>query len=488
MRIPASHVFAWTDSTIVLSWLCGEPWRWKQFVANRVVEILDNSCNDQWHHVSSEQNPADIASRGAFISNLKNSNLWWEGPEWLKDTKINFTKANFIETDLEKRNTQAILKVKEDKIIKFEEFNNINELLTVIVFSLRFIQSKTHPNETDKPIRTDELEKALIKCIKIAQGDFYEDIKLLKSNKNLKMHSKVKSLNPYLDGDGVLRVGGRLRHSELPEHSKHPIILEGKNELTYLLIADAHKKTLHGGTQLVLTYLRSKYWILQVKNTVKAYIHKCIICARQKAVVKTQLMGDLPHARTTPARPFLHSGIDFAGPLYVLMSKGRGAKQSKAYIAIFVCMATKAIHLELVGDLTSQSFVGAFRRFVARRGRCTHLYSDQGRNFVGANKDLAEAFQDAHLELPGHLNEILSSEGTQWHFIPPYSPNFGGLWEAGVKSIKYHLRRILTGSLTFEEMTTTLCEIEFQLMSLKTHWEELPRLFPPCLLQVSLQS
>ncbi|XP_072934961.1 uncharacterized protein [Epargyreus clarus] len=275
------------------------------------------------------------------------------------------------------------------------------------------------------------------------------------------MHSKIKSFNPYLDGDGVLRVGGRLRHSDLPEHSKHPIIMEGKNELTYLLIADAHKKTLHGATQLVLTYLRSKYWILQVKNTVKAYIHKCIICARQKGVVKTQLMGDLPHARTTPARPFLHSGIDFAGPLYVLMSKGRGAEQSKAYIAIFVCMATKAIHLELVGDLTSQSFVGAFHRFVARRGRCTHLYSDQGRNFVGANKDLAEAFQDAHLELPSRsLNQILSSEGTQWHFISPYSPNFGGLWEAGVKSIKYDLRRILTGSLTFEQMTTTLCEIE----------------------------
>lgn len=129
----------------------------------------------------------------------------------------------------------------------------------------------------------------------------------------------------------------------LPEHSKLPTILKGKNELTYLLITDAHKKTLHGGTQLVLTYLRSKYWILQAKNTAKNYIHKCIICARQKAIVKTQLMGDLPHVRTTPTRPFLHSGVDFAGPLYVLMSKGRGAKQNKAFIAVFVCMTTKAI-------------------------------------------------------------------------------------------------------------------------------------------------
>lgn len=193
---------------------------------------------------------------------------------------------------------------------------------------------------------------------------------------------------------------------------------------------------------------------------VKRYIHKCTICARLNARARTQLMGELPKVRVTPARAFLHSGIDFAGPYDVLMSKGRGAKTNKAYIAIFVCMSTKAIHLELVGDLTSEAFIGAFRRFVARRGRCSDLWSDQGRTFIGANKALAEAFKEANLEFGDYISNLLAHDGTQWHFIPAYSPNFGGLWESGVKSMKYHLRRIMDTHLTFEEMTTILCQVE----------------------------
>lgn len=123
-------------------------------------------------------------------------------------------------------------------------------------------------------------------------------------------------------------------------------------------------------------------------------------------------------------------------------------------------MSTKAIHLELVGDLSTESFLGCFRRFVARRGRCSHIWSDQGTNFVGASKELAKMWQEAKLSIPEDLINILAEDGTHWHFNPPYSPNFGGLWEAGVKSIKYHLRRILDRTLTFEEMSTTLCQIE----------------------------
>ncbi|CAK1598070.1 unnamed protein product [Parnassius mnemosyne] len=171
-------------------------------------------------------------------------------------------------------------------------------------------------------------------------------------------------------------------------------------------------------------------------------------------------MGDLPRVRITPARPFLHSGEDFAGPYQILRSKGRGCNTTKAYIAIFVCMSTKAKHLELVGDLTSEAFIGAFRRFVARRGRCAHLWSDQGRNFVGANKELVAAWADAKMKFEGHISEMLALDGTQWHFIPAYSPHMGGLWEAGVKSMKYHMKRILTCNLTYEEMTTLLCQIE----------------------------
>lgn len=463
MRISKDKVYAWTDSSVVLSWLFGDPHRWKLFVSNRVIEIQDNVANTQWFHVTSKDNPADIGSRGRELPLLIESNLWWEGPEWLKTKEIKLSRPNTTATDMERKKTLHVnLKVEhEEETLKFENFETLQELQKVIAYSIRFINSKKHPETIDEKFSTEEYEEALMRCIKIAQfREFGPEIERLQQKKNLRKNSKALNLNPYLDEKNIIRVGGRLRNSDLQTEQKHPIILGTHTHLTNLIIADAHKKTLHGGIQLMLCYLRSKYWIIHAKNAVKACIHKCLICARQRAATRTQIMGDLPKVRVTQARPFLHSGVDFAGPLQILMSKGRGAKSNKAYIAIFICMATKAIHLELVGDLTSESFIGAFNRFIARRGKCTHIWSDQGRNFIGANRELAEAFKEACLELPGNMADILSLDGTQWHNIPAYSPNFGGLWESGVKSTKYHLKRILTKNLTFEEMTTTLCQIE----------------------------
>lgn len=465
MRIPIERVYAWTDSSVVLSWLCGDPLRWKVFVSNRVVEILDNLGNAHWFHVKSKENPADIGSRGLELKGLIRNKLWWEGPEWLKEKVIHYSRPNFTSTDItdmERKKVQVNTKImNESSVIKFNDFNSLEELLRVVVFCKRFLRYKKDLNEEEKPITAENLEESLNLCIRVAQKEtFMEEIDRLRNKMSVKKSSKLKSLNPYLDDSNILKVGGRLRNSDLMDESKHPIIIDGKSQLGNLIIAQAHRKTLHGGIQLMLCFIRSKYWMIGAKNAVKVYVHKCIICARQKAAIRTQIMGDLPKVRTTPARPFLHSGVDFAGPIQVLISRGRGAKSSKAYIAIFVCMATKAIHLELVGDMTSESFIGAFHRFVARRGRCTHIWSDQGRNFVGANKLLMEAWKEAKLELPAHLCDVLASEGTTWHFLPPYSPNFGGLWESGVRSVKHHLRRILTARLTFEEMATTLCQIE----------------------------
>lgn len=465
MRLTSEQVHAYTDSSVVLSWLFGEPCRWKQFVANRVVETLENVGRSQWHHVQSKHNPADVASRGSKIKDLKNDKLWWFGPTWLLEQRIKFSNLNISPTDLEKRKTKIIsMKIIEDdaqdRILNFENYDTLDELKTVIALIRRFLNFKKM-EDREKALTTEELETALKTCIKKTQRDrFEEDIEDILKHKRVKRNSCLKSLNPYLDHEQVLRVGGRLRHANICESSKHPIILDHKGKLTSLIVADAHQKTLHGGMQLMLCHLRSKFWIIRAKNVVKKHIHKCIVCARANAKSRTQIMGDLPDMRVNPSRPFLYSGVDFAGPYNVLMSKGRGAKTYKAYIALFICMCTKALHLELVGDLTAEAFIGAFRRFVSRRGRCAHMWSDQGRNFVGANRELVEAWNMANLEFKGDIAQTLARDGTQWHFIPPYSPNFGGLWEAGVKSVKSHLKKILTTNLTFEEMSTLLCQIE----------------------------
>ncbi|CAK1589240.1 unnamed protein product [Parnassius mnemosyne] len=172
-------------------------------------------------------------------------------------------------------------------------------------------------------------------------------------------------------------------------------------------------------------------------------------------------MGQLPAVRVTPTRPFKCSGVDYAGPIQLRVSKGRGHRSYKGYICLFVCMATRAIHLEVVSDLTSEGFLQAFKRFVARRGHCQEIWSDNGTNFVGASKELAHLFRTEKCNMVAEVAESLANNGTTWHFIPSHAPTFGGLWEAGVKSVKYHLRRVIGNStLTFEEMSTVLAQIE----------------------------
>lgn len=460
MRIPENQIFAWTDSTIVLSWLQGEPNRWQTFVRNRVVSILDD-IGDNWYHVKTQDNPADIASRGAPLDELMLDDMWWKGPRWLQTKEIPFEQQK-LTTDLEMKNNMNInVKIQEegDFTERFKEFTNLLELTKAVSYCKRFLAYKRSIQAT--VLTTEEIDNSKKICIKLVQTkSFEDDINRLKQKKQVRKDSPLKTLDPYLDEENILRVGGRLRHSNLSKESKHPIILDSKNQLIPLLVDEAHQKTLHGGVPLMLCYLRNQYWIIRPKGIVKSHIKKCLVCARQSAIAKKQFMGDLPKQRITPARPFLNSGVDFAGPYQTLMSRGRGVRLNKSYIAIFVCMATRAIHLELVSDLTSEAFIGAYRRFVSRRGKCAHLWSDQGRNFVGASKALAEAFIEAKLDWDGEISKKLAEDGTQWHFIPCYSPNFGGLWEAGVKALKHHLKRTLDSHLTFEEMSTLLCQIE----------------------------
>lgn len=171
-------------------------------------------------------------------------------------------------------------------------------------------------------------------------------------------------------------------------------------------------------------------------------------------------MGQLPAARIQPQRPFLTSGVDFASPLKLRAAKGRGRASHKGYICLFVCTATRAVHLEAVSDLTTAAFLAAFKRFVSRQGRCATLLSDNGTNFKGADRELQSLFQQAS-EFYRGCGAKLAEDGTEWRFIPPSAPHFGGLWEAGVRAVKYHLHRVIgEQTLTYEELSTLLCQVE----------------------------
>ncbi|XP_046142906.1 uncharacterized protein LOC123988104 [Osmia bicornis bicornis] len=262
------------------------------------------------------------------------------------------------------------------------------------------------------------------------------------------------------DDCGIIRVGGRLDHASLTYDQRHPILVHRRSNLAELIVRAAHAQTLHGGLTSTQSFVRQTYWIPQDRTLLKRILRNCVRCVRFQGNTGTQQMGSLPASRVQPARAFLRSGVDYAGPITLCMSKGRGQKTVKGYIAVFVCLCTKAVHLEPVSDLSASAFIAAFRRFVARRGRCAHLLSDNATNFRGADAQLKSMFKRAS-EFYREVAELIANEGTNWEFIPPYSPHFGGLWEAAVKSAKRHLLRSVEGHrLTFEELTTLLCQVE----------------------------
>ena len=457
----------WTDSTIVLSWLRNHPNKYKSFVANRISEIQQNHNSKIWRYVPTSENPADCATRGVRPSVLKDHPLWWNGPHWLKKEECAWPQAPKVNLgeNLEENNKfiTVLLSVKNNNFMEIiEKSSSFTNLCRLIAYCLRFINNSRSKTKLTGLLSVKEIKESRTQLLKSVQEvEFEEELKALRSNKSIPKTSKLLTLNPFLDERGVLRVGGRLENSNLAYGQKHQVILPSKNHFTLLLIDKIHKETLHGGTQLTLSKIREDFWIVNGRNTVRFQLFKCVTCFRFKTTAKNQLMGNLPVSRVNVSRPFLNVGIDYAGPIKIRVSKGRGNKTYKGYICVFVCLSTKAMHLEAVGDLTSEAFLAAFRRFISRRGRCENVYSDNGTNFVGADRLLKEERIKYIKHFRNKTAEIFANEAISWHFIPPSSPNFGGLWEAGVKSIKWHLKTAFGDtSLTFEEFSTVLSQIE----------------------------
>lgn len=258
-----------------------------------------------------------------------------------------------------------------------------------------------------------------------------------------------------------MKIGGRLQNANITLEQKHPLIMPNKGHLSYLIILDAHLKTMHSGCQNTLNYIRHKFWLIRGKNAVKGQINKCVICLRYKRQMLSQQMGQLPAVRVQQSRPFSNVGIDFAGYFEIKTSTRRNAGYTKCYICLFVCMATKAIHLELSQNLSTESFLSAFRRFVSRRGLPNQIFSDRGTNFIGANNELPRLLNDRNHKITKDILANLVNDNIQWNFNPAHAPHFGGLWEAGVKSTKHHLNRTLNGTkLTYESFNTLICQIE----------------------------
>ncbi|XP_018401614.1 PREDICTED: uncharacterized protein LOC108778819 [Cyphomyrmex costatus] len=459
----------WTDSTVVLAWIRGHPAKWTTYVANQVAEIQRTMSNVTWHHVPGRENPADCASRGLSPRELLSHSLWWRGPDFLRREPSGWPMdagSSSLQSLPEQRTKPCLVVTKLQEPEELTRFSSWQRLIHVTAWILRWRRqvSCTSGPPKQAPILVltpAELERSTQLWIRVVQSIAWRsELDSIVAERELPPRSSLHKLSPRIDDHGVLRVGGRLKHAVLSEDQRHPVILPPGSHFTYLVVDAFHRRILHGGTQATLTAIRRRFWIPRGRQLVKRHIHRCVQCIRWRAASPQPMMGNLPRSRVTPSRPFSHTGVDFAGPILLRTSKGRGHKAYKGFLAVFVCFSSRAVHLEVVSDYTTEAFLAAFRRFTARRGLCQVVYSDCGTNFVGADAQLRALF-DASSQTAHQIIGKLSTEGIRWHFNPPAAPHFGGLWEAAVKSVKHHLRRVIGEiTLTYEEMATFLAEVE----------------------------
>lgn len=467
LRMEATPSCFWSDSMVTLHWIKAPPNSWQTFVGNRTSEIQILTHGHKWKHVKGLDNPADLVSRGMLPNDFVNNAFWLNGPSWLQEEETNWPEQSntlFLAEDiLERRKTILAVQATSEPSFIFTRYSSFWRLVRITAYLLRFInRCRLKHNRCEQFLSTLELQEAKEILVKVVQQEtFAEELNLLGLKQSLPKSSPLKNSYPIVDEKGILRVGGRLSHSNENYQTKHPIVLPSKHPLSRLIATHFHTFCFHAGPRMTLATMRREFWPISGKTLVNYVCRNCVNCFRLSPTPVVQPHGQLPKARTVPSRPFSTTGVDFCGPVFLKPVHRRAAPQ-KVFIAVFVCFATKAVHLELVCDLSSNAFIATFRRFIARRGFPTEMQSDNGTNFQGTKSRLTEMhhiFKNKR-DQEAIINEC-SSKGIIWRFIPPRAPNFGGLWEAAVKTAKTSLlKSIGCRHLSYEDMVTVLYQIE----------------------------
>ena len=464
-KLTINSTHAWTDSTIVLQWLNQLPRTWTTFVANRVSEIQESMPRAKWNHIPSQQSPADLSSRGMEVKDFIASNLWWQGPEflgvnenqWPKQPMLSGTPPEIRSKESDMKQTIGVVDTENHSsdFIPIECYSSFNKLLRIMA-TVHVASQHMRKHKRSNFITVSDLSRAkngIIRCHQIAY--YTKERRLLQNDMPSPKDSKILNLTPFYDEEtGTLRVGGRLSQGQFRESKKFPFLIAKDSRLAFLILQHFHEATLHGGGLLTLNASREEYWVPGGRELIKKIIKQCVKCSRFENKVPYQLMADLPAERITVAKPFQKTG-HFAGPISTKTSP-------KTYIACFVCFVVKAVHIELVGDLTKEACIAAIKRFTARRGLPEKIFSDNGRNFIGARNDILKVQELLSLDCSNEsLGRFVTHEGIEWETIPPRAPHFGGLWEASVKSLKRHLRKTVgLQILSFEELNTVVTQIE----------------------------
>ncbi len=375
----------WIDSMIVLGYIQNEVRRFRTYVANRQRKILELTKKDQWKHIDTKNNPADYASRGLSVGEEEKVRIWLNGPAVLWETndpaELPAIQAVLPDDDPEiqpslacnavlLRNGDGVLKVLESRVSSWLRMKLVVARVMMFVDLLR----KKRENHS---ISTNDVERAEKGILRMLQERHYSvEKKCLKEKKRLPASSKIRSLDPFLDIDEILRVGGRLRKAKLHHNVKHPIILPKKEVVVQRIIEYYHQEVAHLGRTSTLNEIRCRgYWVIKGTSQVNKVIVDCRRCRLLRGRAESQKMADLPLKRLADVEPpFTYCGLDMFGPFIVK----EGRKELKRYGIIFTCYSCRAVHLETTTSMDTDTFIMSLRRFICRRGPVRSIRSDNG--------------------------------------------------------------------------------------------------------------
>ena len=495
-------VVFYTDSKVVIGYINNESRRFYVYVAKRVQTIRKYTSPSQWRYVDTSENPADLATRCLNAQNLARSE-WLTGPNFLRDpTRSSQQDQDEIvldEQDPEVRKeitACSVAVVKKSRGFGAERFSRFSTLaslqraiakLVVVVKEFkrrkenlntrRELRSTTKANRLRSPT-AKELQQAMTVIVKTVQGEsFSTELESqhyintdpeescrehIRERKQSLKKSAIYRLDPFIDHDGILRVGGRLRRANLEYGEKHPVLLPKSHHVADLVVRHYHTRVHHQGRQITHGAIRQAgYWLIGGHQTVARELGKCVICKKLRGRVLDQRMADLPADRTEVAPPFTNVGFDVFGPWTVNTRKTRGGSaNSKRWGLVFTCLSSRAVHIEVLESMEASSFICALRRFFALRGPASLLRCDRGTNFIGAKSELDDALGEMN---QSEVERYVRDQGCEWLFNPPHASHFGGAWERQIGTIRRVLDAMLVqlGSpqLTHEPLVTLMAEV-----------------------------
>ena len=255
----------------------------------------------------------------------------------------------------------------------------------------------------------EDIQSAETQIIKSVQAGYFKDeIEAFQKKQRLKASTCIIILDPFMDSEGLLRVGGRICKSALEKNLQNPILMPRYCRITQLIIEWCHNQVAHAGRGMTINAVRaSEYWMINYNTAVRSTMSKCVRCKILRGKFQQQQMADLPKDSISEEPPFSYCGIDMFGPFTVK----DGRKEKKIYDALFTCLSSRAVHIEVSHSMTTDSFIMCLRRFIGRRGYVRVIRTDNGTNFVGASAELIESFQEMdHVK----IGEFLQQHGGEW--------------------------------------------------------------------------